>query len=491
MNRVLTKTDAPARGLAQILHPARGWRSSDTKRLQTIAAQLAAGEFLTVAMVAYLGAALYHQAAVQCWPDPATYIPAVLALASVELSLALAAGHYARMDAQNRELFVLNGVKAVVLAFALFLSSVFLLKVADVYSRGAFFLQLLSTAVAVCALRARMFSRMQALFAAGRIEVRQAVLVGDADRCWRAADRLRSAGIHAVGVVPIPAGNPTTSPAMQAAALREMVRCCRPLQADDILILPGQRDPAIVEKVASSLVELPANIHLLPVDALNPTSTSQIVSYGNLVTIQLSRCPLSGCGRAVKRSFDVAAAAVGLIALAPFLAMVALAIKLESRGPVFFAQRRHGYNNIPIRVLKFRSMTVLEDGGNVFHQVQRHDPRVTKVGRFLRRTSIDELPQLYNVLLGEMSIVGPRPHAIAHNEMFEDVISSFWRRHNVKPGITGWAQVHGCRGETDTIEKMQRRVQFDLYYIDHWSFLLDMKIILMTLFSSATHANAY
>jgi len=174
----------------------------------------------------------------------------------------------------------------------------------------------------------------------------------------------------------------------------------------------------------------------------------------------------------------------------PVFVIISLAIKLDSCGPVLSRQTRHGYNNEIIRVLKFRSMTVMEDGDN-FTPVIRHDQRVTRLGRFLRRTNIDELPQLFNVLVGDMSIVGPRPHAIAQNEAFAVLISSFWRRHNVKPGITGWAQVNGYRGDTDTLEKMQRRVEQDLYYIDNWSLLFDLRIILLTLFSRKVYTNAY
>jgi lipopolysaccharide/colanic/teichoic acid biosynthesis glycosyltransferase len=163
---------------------------------------------------------------------------------------------------------------------------------------------------------------------------------------------------------------------------------------------------------------------------------------------------------------------------------------LESRGNVFFWQKRHGYNNTTIEVVKFRTMYETDDD-NCFVQAKPADGRVTHVGRLLRRTNIDELPQLFNVLIGNMSIVGPRPHATAHNEMFEGRILPFSRRHNIKPGITGWAQVNGHRGETDTLEKMQRRVEHDLYYIDNWSFLLDMKIILLTLFSKRAYINAY
>jgi lipopolysaccharide/colanic/teichoic acid biosynthesis glycosyltransferase len=169
---------------------------------------------------------------------------------------------------------------------------------------------------------------------------------------------------------------------------------------------------------------------------------------------------------------------------------VGIAIKLDSPGPVFFRQTRHGFNNAPIRVFKFRSMTVMEDG-DAFRQAIRGDQRITRVGRVLRRTNIDELPQLFNVLLGDMSIVGPRPHATAHNQMFEQLISTFSRRHIVKPGITGWAQVNGYRGETDTLDKMRQRVEYDLHYIDNWSFLFDMKIIVMTIFSKSVYVNAY
>jgi exopolysaccharide biosynthesis polyprenyl glycosylphosphotransferase len=194
--------------------------------------------------------------------------------------------------------------------------------------------------------------------------------------------------------------------------------------------------------------------------------------------------------QAIKRTFDIIVAATGLILLAPLFALVAIAIKLESRGNVFFWQKRHGYNNTTIDVVKFRTMYETDDD-NCFVQAKPADGRVTHVGRLLRRTNIDELPQLFNVLIGNMSIVGPRPHATAHNEMFEGRILPFSRRHNIKPGITGWAQVNGHRGETDTLEKMQRRVEHDLYYIDNWSFLLDMKIILLTLFSKRAYINAY
>jgi putative colanic acid biosynthesis UDP-glucose lipid carrier transferase len=172
------------------------------------------------------------------------------------------------------------------------------------------------------------------------------------------------------------------------------------------------------------------------------------------------------------------------------IGIIAAAIKLDSPGPVFFRQRRYGFNNDAIVVWKFRTMHHRPDDETVVPQATRNDPRVTRVGRFLRRTSLDELPQIFNVLTGEMSLVGPRPHAVAHNEQYAKIIDDYLSRHRVKPGITGWAQVNGLRGETDTPEKMRLRVQHDLYYIDNWSFLFDLKILALTPFA-AINRNAY
>jgi len=169
---------------------------------------------------------------------------------------------------------------------------------------------------------------------------------------------------------------------------------------------------------------------------------------------------------------------------------VAILIKLDSPGPIFFVQRRYGFNQQPFRIIKFRTMRTLEDGP-VIRQAQQNDPRLTRIGRWLRRWNIDEVPQLFNVLTGDMSLVGPRPHALSHDREYEQRISRYARRHNVRPGITGWAQIHGYRGETDTEEKMRKRVEYDLYYIDNWSLWLDFKIIVRTVLSRSAYRNAY
>jgi putative colanic acid biosynthesis UDP-glucose lipid carrier transferase len=200
--------------------------------------------------------------------------------------------------------------------------------------------------------------------------------------------------------------------------------------------------------------------------------------------------PFKGWRRRVKRIEDVLLGSLFLLICAVPMLLIALAIKLTSQGPVLFKQPRHGENGREFNVLKFRTMRVMETGDRVT-QASRGDPRVTKVGAFLRRTSLDELPQFINVVRGEMSLVGPRPHAVAHNEFYRTKILEYMRRHKVKPGITGWAQVNGLRGETDTLEKMVARVEHDLVYIRTWSLWLDLKIVFLTMFGRKVRQNAY
>ncbi len=200
--------------------------------------------------------------------------------------------------------------------------------------------------------------------------------------------------------------------------------------------------------------------------------------------------PFRGFKRVLKRLEDIFLGLPLLLMLALPMLFIAAAVKLTSKGPVFFRQLRHGRDGREFRVLKFRSMTTLEDGAQVV-QAQRNDARITPLGRFLRRSSLDELPQILNVIRGEMSLVGPRPHAVAHNQEYRVKIREYMRRHHVKPGITGWAQVNGLRGETDTLDKMVARVEHDLAYIRGWSLWLDIKILFLTVFGRKVRQNAY
>lgn len=203
------------------------------------------------------------------------------------------------------------------------------------------------------------------------------------------------------------------------------------------------------------------------------------------------QCPLNSKMNAnIKRLEDILFSILIITIISPVLPMIALGIKLTSKGPVLFIQNRHGLNGQIIKVWKFRTMTVMENT-DIVSQATKNDPRVTKIGRFLRRTSLDELPQFFNVLSGSMSIVGPRPHAVSHNEYYATVIPDYMLRHSVKPGVTGLAQVSGFRGETDTLDKMENRVRCDMEYIQKWTLLLDVKLIFLTVFKGFSGKTAY
>ena len=218
--------------------------------------------------------------------------------------------------------------------------------------------------------------------------------------------------------------------------------------------------------------------------------SNKVITFLGMPAVELNQPVSRDLPGIAKDLFDKVFAAVALVLLAPLLLVIAAAIKLTSPGPVLFTQPRLGLNGKEFRVYKFRSMRVHEEGGKVV-QATRGDPRVTRIGAFIRRTSLDELPQFFNVLMGDMSVVGPRPHALQHNELYKDKLEMYMLRHRVKPGITGWAQINGCRGETDTVDKMARRVEFDLQYIQNWSFWMDLKIIAWTACKGWTGNNAY
>jgi len=207
--------------------------------------------------------------------------------------------------------------------------------------------------------------------------------------------------------------------------------------------------------------------------------------------INLMASPLPDRALIQKEIFDRAFAALALFGLSPVLVLIAIAVKLSSRGPVLFTQYRKGADGRVFKIYKFRSMRVHAERTGVVTQATKDDQRITRLGRFLRRTSLDELPQFFNVLRGEMSVVGPRPHAIEHDELYQKVVNGYIHRYRIKPGITGWAQVNGFRGETDLVEKMQARVEHDLYYLHNWSFALDMRIVVATIAKGFTHHNAY
>jgi putative colanic acid biosynthesis UDP-glucose lipid carrier transferase len=259
---------------------------------------------------------------------------------------------------------------------------------------------------------------------------------------------------------------------------------------DRIYITFPMRAEDRIRGVLRKLADTTASVYIVPDFFVFQLLHSRWTDIGGLPAVSVFENPLYGVDGVLKRVFDVALASCMLLVLGPAMLVIAIAIKVTSRGPVFFRQLRYGLDGCEIRVWKFRSMTVCENGAKVA-QARRGDSRITRLGAFLRRTSLDELPQLFNVLDGSMSLVGPRPHATAHNEEYRRMIEGYMLRHKVKPGITGLAQVRGWRGETDTLEKMERRVECDHEYIREWSLWLDVKILFRTIFVVLKRENAY
>ncbi len=255
------------------------------------------------------------------------------------------------------------------------------------------------------------------------------------------------------------------------------------------IALPMSSQPRVLD-LLDSLKDTTVSIYFVPDIFIFDLIQARIDDVGGIPVVAVCETPFSGFNGLVKRASDIIFSIVILILISPILAAIAIGVKMSSKGPILFKQRRYGLDAHEILVYKFRSMTVTENGDSIT-QATKHDSRITPFGRFIRKTSLDELPQFFNVLQGRMSIVGPRPHAVAHNEMYRKVIKGYMIRHKVKPGITGWAQVNGLRGETDTVDKMEARIQYDLDYLRQWSLSLDTKIILRTVILVFKDGNAY
>jgi len=261
-------------------------------------------------------------------------------------------------------------------------------------------------------------------------------------------------------------------------------------EVDQVWISTAFEHAQVTRDVLQSLKQETTVIRWLPDFFDFQLLNHSVSSVNGYPIINLSDSPIKGLARLAKWLEDKVLATLILIVISPLLLLIAIGVKLSSPGPVIFKQRRHGVNGKPMKIYKFRSMVVHEETASI-SQATKQDIRITPFGSFLRRSSLDELPQFFNVLQGRMSIVGPRPHALAHNQEYKELIDSYMRRHQVKPGITGWAQINGFRGETDTLEKMEMRVEADLYYINNWSIWFDLKIIFLTVFKGFFGKNAY
>ena len=350
------------------------------------------------------------------------------------------------------------------------------------------------TATGLVASRLLVHAVLQRMRRAGRNLRTVAVVGAGAHRDSVIANIVKSpgAGFRAVGAFNTRRGSEPDVPGLPSFAhLREFADWVRRERIEEVWIaLPMSEERTvlrIIDEFSGDLV----NLRFIPDVRGLAMFDRNVVDLIGAPAINLMASPMTPYALIQKAIFDRLFAAAVLIALLPLMSAIAVAVKSTSKGPVLFTQRRKGADGRVFRIYKFRSMSAHAEQPGVVRQATRGDPRITRVGAFLRRTSLDELPQFLNVLRGEMSVVGPRPHAIEHDDQYRSIVDGYIHRYRIKPGITGWAQVNGFRGETDRIEKMQGRVEHDLYYLRNWSFGLDMRIVLATVLKGLVHRNAY
>jgi len=380
-----------------------------------------------------------------------------------------------------------------VMTFLVLVLVAFSLRIGTTFSRGAVFSFFLAGIPIVAATRVfvpRFLARTLYANAYRGSEVIIAAARGSS-ALPQISQELRARGCAGVHTMEFDADcSGTDWPMERQKLLKRLLDTARIAGPGEIYLLSAAIPHERVQSIQSGLRLVPRAVYVVPADAVAGLFGLPVRRVGHSIAIETQRVPMSSSARAVKRAIDIVVAASVLLFLAPMLLVIAALVKLDSSGPVFFRQRRNGYRGREFRILKFRTMTVLEDGAAVT-QARRDDQRVTRVGRWLRKTSFDELPQLLNILRGEMSLVGPRPHAVAHDELYAKLIENYELRQHVKPGVTGWAQVNGLRGETPTVDLMFRRIEFDLWYAANSSVSLDLQILARTVFTVLRQTNAY
>jgi Undecaprenyl-phosphate glucose phosphotransferase len=390
------------------------------------------------------------------------------------------AGYLSFSGHGRRSLFLWN------ISFIGALASAFVTKTTSEWSRVTFVCFYIFGFVALCLTRAILVHFVKASAAAGGVSARRVFLVGFEDDMRKFQERYApwEAGLHIVAASVLRKdGDLREDLALAAASARMML-------PDDVFVLVPWSDETTIDACVDAFLRVPASLHLGPERVLDRFVDARIHKVGSIASLNLVGRPLSTLDVFLKRLLDVVVSASALMLLSPLFLVVAILIKRDSPGPVLFFQRRYGFNQEPFRIVKFRTMTTLDDDRHVKHTAE-NDARITRIGRWMRRYNIDELPQLLNVLRGDMTLVGPRPHAVAHDQLFEQTIALYARRHNVKPGITGWAQVNGFRGGISDDSKIRMRIEHDLFYIDNWTLLLDLRILFLTVFSRKAYRNAY
>ncbi len=450
-------------------------------RVADVAAVLAGGEL-----------ALWLRFHGSAWGRGALYQTTLLVAVLLAVAVFPGFGVYRSWRARGLRAPAMRTLAAWVVVFAATLLVLVAFKKNDELSRWWFAAWFGCTAVMLVVLRATLYLALRSLRARG-YNLRRAVIVGDGEQARALLRRSREpawAGFQVDALFAAVPGSPVGAdvPVHPLDGLRHFL-ALHPV--DEVWISLPLEQTAQLDEVLGQLQCSTANVRYVPdlrgLFLLNRGVTELL----DTPMLDLCTTPIHGVDEGLKRLEDIVLAALILVAVSPLVLLIAIGVKLSSPGPVLFRQRRHGWSGRAIEIWKFRTMHAHAEAPGQVTQARRDDPRLTPFGAFLRRTSLDELPQFINVLQGRMSIVGPRPHAVEHNAAFETVIEHYALRHKVKPGITGWAQVNGWRGETETVEKMRRRVEHDLYYIEHWSLGFDLRIIGMTLVHGFIGRNAY
>lgn len=376
------------------------------------------------------------------------------------------------------------------MVFFLLAGVIFLLKVGSELSRGTTLLFAGFSLVALVANRMLVRELLTRGIADRRFSGRKIVLITDPELAHESPlkHKLAAIGFDITGDFALPPRG--TSPNLRRRLMAAVIEHIGGSDVEEVFVTTDQERWRELRALAGDLRVLPFPITFVPIGSTSEILRQRRRDLGDTVGVELQRAPLSTAEHGAKRCIDVVGASLGLILIAPLLVAVAVAIKFGSPGPILFRQHRYGFNGRHFQIYKFRTMSVMEDGFTAV-QARAADQRVTPIGKWLRKTSIDELPQLLNVLGGSMSLVGPRPHPISLDDQFDDAVRDYAFRRRVKPGLTGWAQIHGCRGPTPTTNHMERRVEHDLWYIDNWSVKLDLAILMRTPLEVIRGTNAY
>jgi putative colanic acid biosynthesis UDP-glucose lipid carrier transferase len=458
-------------------------------RYSSIPAIVGALDILLVMISAVLTGTLYHSIQ-EVDADLTRYVMTGCVVVAIFVPIFHNRGLYSPAALMNWKFQVRNILAVWTMTFLMFASVAFALKVGSDFSRGAVLLFGIVGLLAIVLHRALWRIIIERALKVGVLRGRRSILLymyespPEADVIRDVIPDFVRSGYDIIQFFHFGSDVPNKR------VIEKIIEFTRGSDIEEIFFAADVQRWSEISQMAQELCVIPLPLTLLPDECTATLFQRPSRQFGRTVGVEFSRAPLSLTERLSKRLLDIVCSIAAIVVLLPMFLIVALAIKLDSPGPVLFMQTRHGFNGRRFKIIKFRTMTVLEDGTTI-PQAVRGDSRVTRIGSWLRKTSIDEIPQFFNVLGGDMSIVGPRPHAVAHDNHYADLISKYAFRHHVKPGITGWAQVHGYRGETPTVRSMKERVDRDIWYVDNWSLPLDLQIILRTAVEVMRRRNAY